>query len=58
MGQLAYTLWHTETGWSWRVLDFEGELVASGAELDEDLAAAAVAIILRGGDLGGRGREL
>jgi hypothetical protein len=38
----AYSLAHAETGWAWRVLDEEGEIVASGLDLSRSDAEEAV----------------
>ena len=38
----AYSLAHAETGWAWRVLDEEGEVVASGLDLSRSDAEEAV----------------
>lgn len=44
----AYSMSHIENGWSWRIYDEEGETVASGCDISQSGAQAAVeATIMR-----------
>jgi hypothetical protein len=38
----AYSLAHAESGWTWRILDADGETVASGMDCNQSSAQAAV----------------
>jgi hypothetical protein len=43
----AYSMVHVESGWSWSVLDEDGETVASGQDLSQSRAQAAVEAEIR-----------
>lgn len=43
----AYSLSHVETGWAWRIYDEEGETVASGSNVSQSGAQAAVEATIR-----------
>jgi hypothetical protein len=43
----AYSLSHEELGWTWQVLDADGETVATGAQLSQSDAQAAVEDTIR-----------
>jgi len=43
----AYSLAHAERGWSWSVYDEDGETVASGLDLSQSDAQAAVEDTIR-----------
>ncbi|MDO8380456.1 hypothetical protein [Phenylobacterium sp.] len=43
----AYSLAHAERGWSWSVYDEDGETVATGLDLSQSEAQAAVEDTIR-----------
>jgi len=43
----AYSLSHVESGWRWRIYDEQGETVASGQNLSQSGAQAAVEDTIR-----------
>jgi hypothetical protein len=43
----AYSLAHAETGWAWSIYDVDGEKVASGLDLSQSAAQAAVEATIR-----------
>lgn len=43
----AYSLSHVESGWTWTIFDEEGETVASGSNLSQSAAQAAVEATIR-----------
>lgn len=43
----AYSLSHVESGWTWRIYDEEGETVASGLNVSQSGAQAAVEATIR-----------
>ncbi|MFN3520930.1 MAG: hypothetical protein ACK4YQ_01680 [Phenylobacterium sp.] len=43
----AYSLSHVESGWTWRIYDEEGETVASGSNVSQSGAQAAVEATIR-----------
>jgi hypothetical protein len=43
----AYSLAHAESGWTWRILDADGETVASGMDCNQSSAQAAVEATLQ-----------
>lgn len=43
----AYSLAHVESGWTWRIYDQEGETVASGSNVSQSGAQAAVEATIR-----------
>ncbi|MBP6545282.1 MAG: hypothetical protein KA220_01085 [Phenylobacterium sp.] len=43
----AYSLAHAERGWSWSVYDEDGETVATGLDLSQSDAQAAVEATIR-----------
>ena len=45
---LAYVLSHDAAGWSWQVMNWDGETVAAGFEVAEAAAHGAINAILSG----------
>lgn len=43
----AYSLSHVESGWTWQVYDEDGETVASGSNVTQSAAQAAVEASIR-----------
>lgn len=43
----AYSLSHEELGWTWRVMDEDGQTVATGAHASQSDAQAAVEATIR-----------
>lgn len=43
----AYSISHEERGWTWRVMDADGETVAAGARASQSDAQAAVEDTIR-----------
>jgi hypothetical protein len=44
---LAFSLWRQGRGWSWRVCDLEGEVVATGAAETQEEAEEAITAVYR-----------
>ena len=44
---LAYVISRDDAGWSWQVMNWDGETVAAGFELIEAAAHGAIAAILQ-----------
>jgi hypothetical protein len=45
---MAYVINHDDTGWSWQVMNWDGETVAAGFETAEAAVHGAIAAVMQG----------